>query len=266
MLHAEDAFEFTVEFLSGLDERKDHRGFRSGEHDCDLWIPSLAWRYWSTRIDNREHRYNSSSDLEQPRLVPFYDAAWELCRIGVLRPGEFAAIGMTMHGASARYTITSFGRQWLQEASQRPFIDPSRLADVFQTFVPQFGLGYAQRSAEAVRCYRTSNYLSTCVMAGAAAESLLLAVAISKARDEHRVMAEYRTASGRGRVAKRITDAVPHGIGSQFQAGLQVLHYWRDDAGHGTATPIAEMEAHSSLTQLLRLSQLTSSHWAALTA
>jgi hypothetical protein len=33
-----------------------------------------------------------------------------------------------------------------------------------------------------------------------------------------------------------------------FEAGLQVLHYWRDDAGHGKATTINEIEAYASLT------------------
>jgi hypothetical protein len=38
-----------------------------------------------------------------------------------------------------------------------------------------------------------------------------------------------------------------------MEALLQVLHYWRDDAGHGTATTISEIQAHFSLSQLLRL-------------
>jgi hypothetical protein len=30
-------------------------------------------------------------EINEFHFVPFYDAAWELCRIGVLRPGEYAA-------------------------------------------------------------------------------------------------------------------------------------------------------------------------------
>jgi hypothetical protein len=265
MIHSEEAFEFTVGHLATLHEAKDHRGYRAGEHDCDVWVPSLAWSYWSSRIDNRERRYHSSSDLEQPHVIPFYDAVWELCRIGVLRSGEFAPMGMTMHGSSDRYTITSFGWKWLREASQRPIIDPSRLAEVLQGFTPRFGGGYAQRSTEAVRCYRTANYLSTCVMAGAAGESVLLAIAIARSGDEGKVLAEYKTGNGRSRVTKGIIGSVSASTASQFQAGLQVLHYWRDDAGHGTMTPIGEIEAHASLTQLLRLAQFTSTHWGELT-
>jgi hypothetical protein len=33
-----------------------------------------------------------------------------------------------------------------------------------------------------------------------------------------------------------------------FEAGLQVLHYWRDDAGYGKAITINEIEAYASLT------------------
>jgi hypothetical protein len=51
---------------------------------------------------------------------------------------------------------------------------------VLQPFIGRFGDGFAQRAAEASRCHRTTNYLACCVMAGAAAESILLAVAIAK--------------------------------------------------------------------------------------
>jgi len=41
--------------------------------------------------------------------------------------------------------------------------------------------------------YRTSNYLASCVMSGAAAESILLAVAIAKVKSEQKVLAEYKS-------------------------------------------------------------------------
>jgi hypothetical protein len=103
-------------------------------------------------------------------------------------------------------------------------------------------------------------------MSGAAAESILLAVTIAKTGNEAKVLSEYKTSGGRRKVTKLITANVAAGIAGQFETALQVLHYWRDDAGHGTMTSISEIEAHASLTQLLRLAQFASDHWAQLTA
>src|ERR1700730_15537747 len=70
-----------------------------------------------------------------------------------------------------RYTITAFGRVWLQEAKDRPYIDPSCLAQLLCTFSKRFGEGYEQRPTESVKTYRTNKWLAACVLAGAAAES-----------------------------------------------------------------------------------------------
>jgi len=50
-------------------------------------------------------------------------------------------------------------------------------------------------------------------------------------------------------------------IGERFAEGLGILSYWQDDAGHGTASTISEIEAHEALSQLLRLAQFTSDNW-----
>jgi len=103
-------------------------------------------------------------------------------------------------------------------------------------------------------------------MAGAAAESILLAVAIAKIKDEEKVLKDYAKPGGRRAVAKQITSNVSVSVGHRFEAALQVLHYWRDNAAQGMATTITEEEAHASLTQLLRLAQLCSDRWDELTA
>ena len=161
--------------------------------------------------------------------------------------------------------LTAFGKAWLKDASQRPTVDPSRLAELLQTFAYRFGDGYSQRATEAVRIYRTCSYLAACVMSGAAAESILLAVAIAKVGDEAKVLATYKSSNGRRSVTQQIVSNVPQGMAAQFQTAMQVLHYWRDDAAHGSTTTITEIEAHASLTQLLRLAQFASDHWDRLT-
>src|SRR5258708_8524351 len=92
-------------------------------------------------------------------------------------------------------------------------------------------------------------------MAGAAAESILVALAIAKVKSEQKVLAEYKSSGGRGRVTKLITSGLSAGIATQFVSAFQVLHYWRDDAGHGNITTITEGEAHASLPQLFSLPQ-----------
>jgi hypothetical protein len=211
-------------------------------------------------------KYPDAGYLEEEKLIPLYDAAWELCRIGVLRPGEFAPRGQSMaRGFGDGYVLTKFGREWVKQASRRPIVDPSRLSQVLQTFSEHFGDGYAQRATEAVATYRTANYLASCVMAGAAAESILLALAVIKEKNETKVLDEYNTSGGRRRMTKLLTRGVTQSVAAQFETALQVLHYWRDDAGHGSMTTISEIEAHASLTQLLRLAQFASDHWDVLT-
>jgi hypothetical protein len=198
----------------------------------------------------------------------FYDAAWELARIGVIRPGRHN-FKQNQYGGSgfdgATFSITDFGSRWLQDAGRRAVGDPSRWAQVLQAFTARFGAGYAQRAAEAVRTYRTGNYLAACVMAGAAAESILLAIAIKKSGNEADVIARYNGSGGRQAISSSITGQLAAPVRAQFVSAMQVLHYWRDDAGHGMATTISEIEAFASISQLLRLAQFCDDHWAVLT-
>jgi hypothetical protein len=265
-MHFDDAFDFLVETLAASPDATGlmGRNARNATYGNDVWLPKIAEAYWQPRMAP-----GPLVDLEDGHFRPFYDAAWELARIGVLRPGAFAPRGRAMGNelfSGDGFSITQFGREWLRCASNRPVRDPSRLADVLNAFAPKFGAGYAQRATEAVATYRTSNYLAACVMSGAAAESVLLSLAIAKEKDEAKVLAMYRTSGGRGRVTKLVTSSVAVGLAAQLATALQVLHYWRDDAGHGTMTTITETEAHASLTQLLRLAHFASDHWPELTA
>jgi hypothetical protein len=264
-VRAEDALEMIVEQLSQLGGGRDFQGNRVGSHNADVWIPDLAWRYWQPRLPPGR-LMDDVSHLTHDHIIPFYDAAWDLCRIGVLRPGVFAPIGQEIAAAFGdQFVITEFGREWLQDARHRPVLAPTRLGQMLQALGGRFGAGYAQRVTEAVNTYRAQNYLSTCTMAGAAAESVLLATAVAKRKDETGVLQTSSGRSGRLEVTRLVTANLSASVGDQFKAALNVLHYWRDDAAHGTATTISEIEAHAALTQLLRLAQFTSDHWDLLT-
>ncbi len=258
----DEAYEFLIEILRGIApcERPRHDNY-----NCDLWLPNAAVEFARCR---GEAATSGPDGSYSKYFRALHDAAWELCRIGALRPGRAeptVVVGSSDLG-EAGYRITQFGRIWLNDTATRPIVDPSRLGQALAKFQTRFGPGYAQRATEAVRTYRTGNYLAACVMSGAAAESILLALAIAKVDNEEDVLTEYKTASGRGRIKTRILYGAGAGLTKQFEAAAQVLHYWRDDAAHGTATMIDEIEAHASLTQLLRLTQIASDRWAEFTS
>jgi hypothetical protein len=90
-------------------------------------------------------------------------------------------------------------------------------------------------------------------------------VATAKIGDEAKVLVEYNTTGGR-RLTKRICINVSPPIAAQLEAALQAVRYWHDGTGHATMTPVSEVEAHISLTDLLRLAQFAHDHWAELAA
>jgi hypothetical protein len=266
-LHIDDAIEHLVGYLRDEITKPPPRWAVAVEskYDCDLWLPIVVRHFWHAR----NPAFNAQPQQQEAYYRPFYDAAWELCRVGILRPGRTAPMGMNMPGQGFQgdgFSLTEFGRGWVQIAAQHPPSDPSRFSEVLQPFIGRFGEGFAQRATEASRCYRTTNYLACCVMAGAAAESILLAVAIAKmAGDEGRILAQYRTAQGRKRITDLITGGLRQGLAEQFVTASGIVNFWRDEAAHGTRTTITEGEAQASLAQLLRFAQLTADNWDTLT-
>ncbi len=262
-MHFDDAFEVLIKYLAAAPE--SGKIARVGEgHAGDLWIPHVVQAYWQSRPEPV-----APEQLVDQHFAPFYDAAWELCRIGVIRPGEFAPRGWATDAglfSGDTFSITKFGRAWLEDASQRPIADPSRLAQALQGLADRFGGGYAQRATEAVRTYRTGNYLAADVMCAAAAESILLALAIAKTGDEAKVQVEYNTTGGRRRITKRICVDVATALAAQLETVLQPLGHRHDSTGHATMTTVSEIEAHIGLTDLLRFAQFVHDHWAELTA
>ena len=104
------------------------------------------------------------------------------------------------------------------------------------------------------------------MLSGAAAESILLAIAIAKSGDEQKVVAEYRNASGRRKITDRIVGNVTKAVAEHFRTGLNIITYWRDEAGHGLRSTISEIEAYGALSQLIRLAQFSTDNWGTLTS
>jgi hypothetical protein len=256
-LHFDDALDFLIRQLrgtSGVSIRP------ANQYDVQLQL--VAASYWQQK--DSLSILNLSAPEAEPYLRPFLDAGWYLSRIGVLRPGEKApgALGMRSAGFDGDgYSITSFGREWLSAVGDRPPIDPTRYHELTQPFADRFGPGFMQRAIEASTCYQTANYLASCAMAGAATESILLAIAIAKIGDEQTALSQYRAGGGRRRLINRVVGNVSAPLASQFEMAIGILSYWRDETAHGVRTSINETQAFVSLGQLLRLAQLAADHW-----
>jgi hypothetical protein len=266
-LHIDDAIDYLSRHLANKINPAPRASTASiqcsPQYDVEVRnVAEAFWRERGTSILNRTAGEN------EPYCQPFFDAAWYLCRIGVLRPGERAPQigirGPAWNGDG--FSLTHFGREWIATAAKRPPSDPGRFGEIMWPFAARFGAGFLQRAMEASRCYQTGNYLACCAMAGAATESILLAVAIAKIGDEETTLREYRSAGGRKKITDRIAGAVKGGLATHFMTASGVLSFWRDETAHGVHTTISEVEAQASLAQLLRFAQLVHDNWTTLSS
>jgi hypothetical protein len=121
-----------------------------------------------------------------------------------------------------------------------------RFAELLARHADRFGNAYHARSQEAVRCYQANAYLACCAMCGAAAESILLRIAIAQTGDESRVLKEYRSAGGRGRLERLIGGRLSQPMKESLAHYMDLLKYWRDDSAHGASVMFDEEVAFTA--------------------
>ena len=97
-------------------------------------------------------------------------------------------------------------------------------------------------------------------MCGAAAESILLAAAVS-GRDEVDVLRRYNTAGGRGVIEALVFERASNYVKRTYPGFTGLINYWRDEAAHGRDSEIAEDEAITAITLLLRFAHLMDDAW-----
>lgn len=240
------------------------------EYGYDVYLP-FVWNKYAIASKMVDAGDRSALDRIGPRVSgTFYAAAWELCRRGTLRPSvRDSTKGQPIPAGSGGngYSITPMGERWLSSTDLRLHIptDPARLATILAGFSTKFGPGFDQRAQEAVKCYNALTYLACCAMCGAAAESILLAVAIDHRRDAEAVLRDYRASGGRTRVERSLLGQVGEPVSSRFRMFMDLLNYWRDDSSHGIASAIDEPEAFDALSRLMRFAHFVSDQWATLT-
>lgn len=257
-LHQEDILRFIVDSIGSDRAIFENYGY-------DFYATKAAEKY-VTDIENIQD-YMASQIRRNAITSAFFDAAWELCRRGIFRPGVRSwGEQATQDGSAGNgYCITPFGEHWLKSEDKNLYVptEPERFAELLNAFQERFGLGFHQRSQEALRCYCANAYLASCAMSGAATESIILATA-SKKIGEEEAMKLYRAQNGR----KRIIDALArtdNKIRENLENQLSLLNYWRDNTAHGTETKISSNEAFVALAMLLRVAQFVEDNWDKLT-
>lgn len=260
MLKTEEALLYLVKFL-----RKGSRGFfeptEATDYGYDVFMLNPMRAYY--REVRRADLMQAANDLEQ--LAPvFLDAAWELCRRGILRPGVRTWNVQSTDSGSAGFgfSVTPFGRAWLSEAEHDTFVptEPERFGQLLAPYRSRFGGGFHQRAQEAIRCYGAHAYLGCCAMCGAASESVILALATAKLGEEE-ALKTYLGSNGRSRLETRLIGQVNDRLKRDYQALTILLKYWRDDSAHGQETSIADNEAYASIAMLLRLAAFVDDSW-----
>lgn len=231
------------------------------DYGYDVYVPNVVAAYLAEVEKIPQHLVR---DHQRGReLTPFFfDAAWELCRRGILRPG----VPNSGNADNRGYAVTICGKSWIASGALTPILlDPIRLSELFASLSPHLGVGFLQRANEAARCHSFGANLAACAMCGAAAESIILAVAIAKTEDEAAILKTYLAAQGRKRTIDGIIHGARAGVADAFKAATDLLSYWRDEAAHGTASEISEIEAHTALGRLVRFAQFTSDNWVEMT-
>jgi hypothetical protein len=258
-LTLDDAISFTISDL----QRTVGQTNRNEDYGYDIWPPNVAGR-WVAR-QNNGHNFQNETAVRGCAPV-FYDAAWELCRRGIVRPGVKTTGAQAIDDGG--YSLTQQGRIWIENHNATGYVplESGSLAQVLGTYQARFGDAFHQRSQEAVRCRHCEAWLACCAMVGAASESILLKLAVGKVKDEEAVLSQYYSRSGRKNVMNILVGKAPKSISSQLETFMGLLAYWRDEAAHGQLSVLSVANADEALRQLLHLAQWADGNWDLLTS
>jgi hypothetical protein len=199
--------------------------------------------------------------------TPFMAAVWELVGRGVLVPVLQRTDERVPTFTGRHFVVTEYGERWIQGTAAVDYIptEPERFGAVLGRHRELLGGVYHSRSQEALACYQAHAYLGCAVMCGAAAEAILLRVAIAK-RGEEAVVPAYRGANGRSRVENMVVGQLGDHLRNAFLEFTALLKYWRDHAAHATESRLSEEEAFMAMLLLLRFALFAHERWAELTA
>ena len=261
-LTVDDAIGIIIEYLT-----RDYGGVSQGiaNYGYDFHLPGFLAKFVVERMGALPQSYMADSPEAKSVSPVFLDALWTLSRRGLMRP-SVATRGGQGSDTGEGYSLTAAGRAWLAD-KDRVMVptDPSRFGTIVEKYADLLGDAFRRRAHEAVKCHETGSYLASCVMAGAAAEGVLLEVAVAKKGDRDEVLKLYLSRSGRRDVTNLVLAGVPEPLAAQLKILLDLLGYWRDTAAHGVDHDYTEVEAYDALSRLLRLAMRVGENWPALT-
>lgn len=251
-----EAYEFTVEFLRrGIVDppRRDPGGdLNTRAVDMHRLVYSYIETHEQQNMEKQESRVWEISPL-------FMSAVWELCLLGVLRPGEpsLAHVG----GSTMSYSVTEAGKRWLRAGGDVAFISVnyenfSKLLEPFGEFSPAF----FERARDASLCWKAQAYFACCAMCGAAAEAVLLSIASAKLGDAE-AERMYKSSNGRSRIENSVMGQARDFIRQNLQPLFRLISYWRDQSSHGAESGVGRDEALTALRSLFYYAKLAHEHW-----
>jgi hypothetical protein len=230
----------------------------------DVFLPNLITNYLSSNGIERDQQGQFKH-----RIAPiFLNAAWEMCLRGILRPSWSNLNDQHPTGPGYGYSYTEEGRKWLQDPALGAVLySTGRMGELFAQYRARFGDGYHERAQESLRCYSARAYFGCCAMCGAAAESILLKLAIQKLNDEEKALQIYHGRQGRKELKDKVLELgqKPEGIRNELGAGFTILSYWRDDAAHGSALNVTSTQANVAMQMLCLFALAADKHWDYLT-
>lgn len=256
----EDATDFMVQIL-----RRDATKFARNSYGIYLRAVLEEYLFHIGKIPRTQQ---PAEHWIQELSPPFLEAAWSLCRLGVLRPGvERIGVGPPTTKEGDGYSLTTFGRAWIRELDDMILIpwDATRMSKMLLEFSGHFGQAYSARARDGARCYTAYAFIACCAMVGAAAEAILLAAASAKLGEE-KALTMYKSGPGRSRLERALLGQSTDRMRRDFAGHTNLISYWRDQASHGHVSLAGESEAYMALRGLLRFALFARDNWAELTS
>jgi hypothetical protein len=197
-----------------------------------------------------------------PNSASFQDAVWELTGRGILRP-SLVRNSSSVEFNGREFVLTEYGERWVTDSTQIDLIpsESGRFAGALGSYAWLFGAAYHAKSQEAMACYQAHAYLACCAMCGAAAEAILLLIAITRHGDRDEVLALYRRASGRSQIESIVVQHLNSRIRDEILQFTALLKYWRDSASHVSESRLTEQEAFMAMLLLLRFASFAHERW-----
>jgi len=270
LFNADEAYSFIVKLVYELVKRNRLGELKPMNYCFDIHLPHIIDKYINPNaVIGHPKPAWATPDAEKRVYRAFQDAAWELCLAGKWRMSVADGRLSGMAGAGGDgYSITAAGFEWFKNGDLEALVlSPNAIARMLDQYSNRFGDTYRRKTQEAVKNFRAGTYMSCCTMCGAAAEAILVALAIAKTKDRDKVLKGYKTTSGRATLIRTVLNGVKEEARIHYQAGLTLINAYRDESAHGDDTEIDRDgdAAKTMLETLLRFAKLSEQNWELLT-